>query len=116
MSDPEIVEYDPRWPKIFENEEGPIKEALGDNCLAIEHFGSTAVPDLSAKSKIDILAVVKDLSSLPISALERLGFENRGEVIPSGRYFSKANCPSACGLSRGWCIERSYCPFCGKPF
>lgn len=89
----EIVEYDPKWPEIFEREARPIQKALGENCLALEHFGSTAVPGLCAKPKIDILAVVKDLSFLPIEALEGIGFENRGEVIPSGRYFCKPIVP-----------------------
>ena len=96
MNDPEtieIVEYDTKWPEIFGNEAKLIQEALGENCFAIEHFGSTAVPGLCAKPKIDILAVVKDLSLTPVAALERIGFENRGEVIPSGRYFCKAVVP-----------------------
>lgn len=86
-----IVEYDPKWPQIFENEAHFIKKALGDNCLAIHHFGSTAVKGLAAKPKIDILAVVKNFSSINVSALKDIGFENRGEVIESGRYFSKKN-------------------------
>ena len=56
----EFVPYDPIWPKIFEIESENIKQALGDNCVAIHHVGSTAVPGLSSKPKIDIIAVVKD--------------------------------------------------------
>jgi GrpB-like predicted nucleotidyltransferase (UPF0157 family) len=57
--------------------------------LAVHHFGSTSVPGLSAKPKIDILAIVKQLGSIDYAALEKLGFESRGEVIPTGRYFCK---------------------------
>jgi uridine phosphorylase len=85
----EIVSYDPKWPQMFEEEANPIQQALGDNCLAIHHFGSTSVSGLSAKPKIDILAVVRHLSSIDSAALERLGFTSQGEVIPTGRYFSK---------------------------
>lgn len=85
----QIVPYNPRWPQIYDNEATLIIQALGSNCLAIHHFGSTSVSGLSAKAKIDILAIVKDFSCVDTSTLEKLGFENRGEVIPSGRYFSK---------------------------
>ena len=84
-----IVPYDPQWVQIYENESVPIKQALGDNCSAIHHIGSTSVPGLCAKATVDILAVVKDFSSVSASGLEKLGFESRGEVISSGRYFSK---------------------------
>jgi GrpB-like predicted nucleotidyltransferase (UPF0157 family) len=85
----QIVPYDPRWPRIYDGEAALITKALGDNFLAIHHFGSTSVPGSSAKAIIDMLAVVKDFSRVDISNLEKLGYENRGELIPSGRYFPK---------------------------
>lgn len=85
----EIVSYDPEWPMMFEMEVRPIQQALGKNCVAIHHFGSTSVPGLDAKPKIDILAAVKCLHDIDREALERIGFASKGEVIPTGRYFSK---------------------------
>jgi GrpB-like predicted nucleotidyltransferase (UPF0157 family) len=85
----QIVPYNPRWPRIYKNEAPLIIQALGSDCLAIHHIGSTAVPALSAKANIDIQAVVKNFSRVDTANLEKLGFENRGEVIPSGRYFKK---------------------------
>lgn len=85
----EIVSYDPEWPQIYEREAAVIKKILGDNCLVMHHFGSTSVSGLSAKPKIDILAVVTTFVSVDIPAVERLGFEYRGEVIVTGRYFAK---------------------------
>ena len=85
----EVVSYDPQWPQLFADEAEPIKLALESNCLALHHFGSTSVPGLESKPKIDILAVVKQFSKVNALALENLGFEDRGEVIPSGRYFAK---------------------------
>jgi GrpB-like predicted nucleotidyltransferase (UPF0157 family) len=41
----EIVAYDANWTKIFEAEEEIISAALGDNCVAVHHIGSTAVPE-----------------------------------------------------------------------
>lgn len=85
----EIVSYDPNWPLLYRKEAKQIQNALGDNCLIIEHFGSTSVPGLNAKPKIDILVVVKDFQVLDISSLQKIGFEFRGEVISTGRYFCK---------------------------
>lgn len=48
----QVVEYDPRWPALFEREAERIREALGDRALRIEHTGSTAVPGLAAKPVI----------------------------------------------------------------
>ena len=84
-----IVPYNPHWPQLYEKEAAPIIQALGRNCLAIHHFGSTSIPGASAKAVIDILAVIKDFSCVDTTGLEKLGYENRGEVIPSGRYYSK---------------------------
>jgi len=87
----EIVSYHSEWPRMFEREAGPLKLAFGENLIALHHFGSTSIPFLCAKPKIDILAVVKQLSKIDISDLQKLGFADRGEVIVSGRYFSKEN-------------------------
>jgi len=85
----QIVSYDSEWPNIFEQQAALIKTALGENCIEIHHIGSTSVPGLAAKPKIDILAVIDNIDSINTTALELLGFINGGEGIPSGRYFSK---------------------------
>ena len=58
----QVVDYDPEWPHIFEREAARIRVALGDRALAIEHVGSTSVPGLAAKPRIDILLVLADTS------------------------------------------------------
>lgn len=56
----EIEDYDPRWSGLFEEEKRRIEQALNDgNVVAIEHYGSTAVPGLPAKPVIDILVTVR---------------------------------------------------------
>jgi GrpB-like predicted nucleotidyltransferase (UPF0157 family) len=55
-----IVDYDPRWPELFQQHAARIAAALGPAALSIEHIGSTSVPDMPAKPIIDILVVVKD--------------------------------------------------------
>jgi GrpB-like predicted nucleotidyltransferase (UPF0157 family) len=84
-----IVPYDDRWPVVYEEQASGICNALGNSCVAIHHIGSTAVPGLSAKPKIDILAVVDDFSAIDVARLKACGFDYRGEVINTGRYFVK---------------------------
>ena len=55
-----LVEYDPRWPAFFEQAAEQIRGALGDAALEIHHVGSTSVPGLMAKPRIDINLVVAD--------------------------------------------------------
>lgn len=57
----EIASYNHNWPNLFRNQEIIIKKALGDNFIIAHHIGSTSVPNLAAKNKIDIIAVVDDL-------------------------------------------------------
>jgi GrpB-like predicted nucleotidyltransferase (UPF0157 family) len=53
-----IVEYDAQWVRRFEDQRLRIERALRGTASLIEHIGSTAVPGLSAKPIIDILAAV----------------------------------------------------------
>src|SRR5436305_10606678 len=55
----QIVDYDPEWPRLFEREARRIQAALRERVLLIEHVGSTSVPGLAAKPRIDILLVVE---------------------------------------------------------
>jgi len=85
----EVVPYDPNWPTIFAVESKIIQEAFGENCLEIHHIGSTSVPGLAAKPKIDMIAVVKDPSEV-IEQLSSIGIQYRGEYnIPLHYGFSK---------------------------
>lgn len=55
-----IVPYDPGWPARYRREEDRVRAALGARALAVEHVGSTAVPGLAAKDRIDIDLIVAD--------------------------------------------------------
>jgi GrpB-like predicted nucleotidyltransferase (UPF0157 family) len=85
----EVVPYDANWPAIFEEEKEIISAALDDNCVAIHHIGSTAVPGLAAKPKIDIIAVARDRRKAIID-LEKAGYAHRGEW----------NIPLKCGFTK----------------
>lgn len=85
----EVVPYDPNWPKLFEIEAAAIRQVLGENAIAIHHIGSTSVPGLLAKPKIDIIAEVKN-GSQSITPLEKTGFSYKGEWnIPFKYGFTK---------------------------
>lgn len=81
-----VTPYNPEWPQIFEKEAAKLKEALGANCIAIHHVGSTSVPGLLAKPVIDIIGVVRN-PEIAISPLEKLGFTYKGEYNIPMRYF-----------------------------
>jgi GrpB-like predicted nucleotidyltransferase (UPF0157 family) len=71
-----IVDYDQRWPGLFQREADRIRCALGNRASRIEHTGSTSVPGLAAKPVIDILLVVSDAGAEAeyVPALERAGY------------------------------------------
>jgi GrpB-like predicted nucleotidyltransferase (UPF0157 family)/aminoglycoside phosphotransferase (APT) family kinase protein/GNAT superfamily N-acetyltransferase len=73
----EIVPYDPSWPNIFDIEAEKIKTALGDSFSDIHHVGSTSVPGLAAKPKIDIIACARNLD-FDHQGLTNLNYEYRG--------------------------------------
>ena len=55
-----LAEYDPAWPGLFEREAARIRSILGDRVLLLEHVGSTSIPGLAAKPRIDIVLAVPD--------------------------------------------------------
>jgi GrpB-like predicted nucleotidyltransferase (UPF0157 family) len=71
-----IVAYDTSWPEAFISVAQPLRTALGDVALRIDHIGSTSVPGLAAKDIIDVQVTVKDFSctSQLVSALGSLGY------------------------------------------
>ena len=88
----EVVPYRNEWPGLFAAEARLIAQALGDNCLAVHHIGSTAVPGLAAKPVIDLLPVVKNIVEVDQSAaaMLQLGYHVHGESgMLFRRYFSK---------------------------
>lgn len=84
-----VTEYNPAWPQMFEQEVAAIQKILGENCIAIHHIGSTAVPGLAAKPIIDIMPVVKSLTDVDevSKELEKIGYEYMGEFGITGRRY-----------------------------
>ncbi len=73
----EVSDYDPAWPQRYEVLRERIAQALGPRALALEHVGSTAVPQLPAKPVIDIDLIVADPEeeAAYVPALQALGYE-----------------------------------------
>ncbi len=74
-----IVAYDPQWPGLFKMERRHLRACLPTDLVGrIEHFGSTAVPGLPAKSIIDILVEVSSLDATKqriVPILEAQGYD-----------------------------------------
>ena len=86
-----VVEYDPRWPGLFETERERLVSLLGDRLVDIQHIGSTAIPGLAAKPVIDIAVGLQELPTaencLPI--LENAGYAYEPELevaLPDRRF------------------------------
>ncbi len=71
-----IVDYDPDWPQLYEREAARVRSALGERVFLLEHVGSTSVPGLAAKPRIDMLLVVANTADEPsyVPALEAAGY------------------------------------------
>lgn len=88
-----VEDYDPQWPRMYEQDRRRIGEALGPLVRGIEHVGSTSVPHLAAKPVIDIMLGVNedDLDRL-IEPLTGIGYEYNPDweiSMPLRRYFRR---------------------------
>ena len=84
-----VVDYNPLWPKKYEEEALLIKDILADNCVAIYHIGSTSVEGLAAKPIIDIMAAVQNLEKVDdaAEAFSKIGYESATDgKFPFSRY------------------------------
>jgi GrpB-like predicted nucleotidyltransferase (UPF0157 family) len=71
-----LADYDPSWKGLYEREEARIRAALTDRARLVEHVGSTSVPGLAAKPKIDIVLTVENSGDEPayVPTLEAAGY------------------------------------------
>lgn len=83
----EIVAHDPAWSRTFDGLRAVISRTLGDLALAVEHVGSTSVPDLAAKPILDLDVVIASRDRLPhvIERLRALGYAHQGDLGLEGR-------------------------------
>lgn len=65
----EMVPYRAEWPGEFQSLAKPLRAALGDLVLRIDHIGSTSVPGLMSKDRIDVQITVENFSDETVTAL-----------------------------------------------
>lgn len=83
-----ITAYDPAWTSAYQAESALIVPLIGENLIAIQHVGSTAVVGLAAKPEIDILVEVsigRDYSA----ALGKLGYRRGNDLSPGHQFYKK---------------------------
>jgi GrpB-like predicted nucleotidyltransferase (UPF0157 family) len=80
-----IQPYSEQWPREFARLARRIRSALGERALRIDHIGSTAVPGLAAKDRIDVQVAVADLSDAnPLGAAGFVEFGPYEDHCPPG--------------------------------
>lgn len=84
-----LVEYDARWPALFAAEQRGIRGQCGTLALRLEHVGGTSIPGMCAKPVLDMAAGRPRDASIQeyVAALERVGYQHRGERGVLGRQF-----------------------------
>lgn len=92
----EIVEYRPTWRDEFEALAADIRSVLGPLAVRIDHIGSTSVPGLAAKDRIDVGIAVRATTDLDAvaAALEATGFRpsiHRIDHVPPGGHANVAD-------------------------
>lgn len=73
----EIVAYKPGWQEDFAAIAGQLRAQVGAVALRIDHIGSTSVPGLAAKDRIDIQLSVSSEQDFDVveSLLQAIGYE-----------------------------------------
>lgn len=89
-----VVPFTTNWARRYREAAEELCALLGDELLAVEHIGSTAIPNMSAKPIIDILVVVRNIEAVDAfnPAFEAAGYLPRGEYgIPGRRFFIRGS-------------------------
>ncbi len=91
----ELRDHDPSWAELFESERLLLAQVFGERAAAIEHIGSTSVPDLCAKPIVDILVGLRELELTDddVAGMVDLGYEYLGEYGLPGRLFFRKGEP-----------------------
>jgi GrpB-like predicted nucleotidyltransferase (UPF0157 family) len=86
-----LVQYDPCWASLFEEERQRLLDIGRSRLVSIEHFGSTSVPGLAAKPILDIIAGLRNLDDVSRfeAALCGLGYADARIQVPGRRLFCK---------------------------
>lgn len=89
-----LVDYDARWPALFDAERKRIRAHCRPLALKIEHVGGTSIPGMCAKPVLDMAAGRLPDTTLQdcVAALRRAGYEPRGDRgVPGRQFFCRGN-------------------------
>ena len=67
-----LVSHNKNWAREFQMEKKRLEKILGGKAIEIEHIGSTAIPNISAKPVIDIMVGVETLKREGIRCVKLL--------------------------------------------
>ena len=87
-----IKKYSKNWARRFRTQEKLLRKIFGKNIVEIHHVGSTSIPGMDAKPVVDILAIVKNLTSIDQikKKLKTLGYDTLvNYVVPKSRLLYK---------------------------
>ena len=87
----ELVPHAPHWAAAAARDVARVQRALGEDCRAVHHVGSTSVPGIQACPVLDLLAEVRDLAALHAARLRLLAHGFAAQV------------PAGCGHGRTHC-------------
>lgn len=98
----ELVNHDPNWKNIYDDEKNRIISKLGESIiLRIEHFGSSSIPKIKSKPYIDIMIEIPKhllFNDVIIKSFKNLGYS----------YFkvpARENIAAYMSLGKGYNIE-----------
>lgn len=101
--------YDELFPRLFEQEKTRLLVALKNECVNIEHVGSTAVPGLGGKGIIDIaVAVAKENFDSAFRNIEELGYTFRETGSSPERWFFRVDLPDPQEGTRRYHVHLTY--------
>lgn len=83
-----VLDYDPAWPMLFAGIRDRLAALLDGLALEIWHIGSTAVPGLCAKPKIDVDVVLKDTTAIApgIVRMQSVDYTFHGDTYRNGMW------------------------------
>jgi GrpB-like predicted nucleotidyltransferase (UPF0157 family) len=93
-----VLPYDPDWPRRFEAERALLADVLAPWLEGgVHHVGSTAIPGISAKPIVDMMAGVGDLDEARAAyePLGQVGYVNAPHRPAVAHHFAKPSQESA---------------------
>lgn len=84
-----LVEHNTSWKLSFEREAKKLRKVFGQDCIDIQHVGSTAIPGILAKPIIDIALIVPSLRKAKRyeKKLREIGYEIKKNDTKKERLF-----------------------------